>query len=140
MQRNRDRADVPFQTIFADDSYSKPYFVTYVNSSFFSVLLILVGVKRLWASGGSIEGAIRGRGQSTLYAPIAEDEHESHAKPNDDEGMRGGNRSPCSRLLIEEPMSGSRTTESTMEVTLSVREVAWLSFEFCILWVGNFER
>ena len=123
------------QTIFADDTYSKPYFVTYVNSSFFSVLLILVVAKRLWASGGSIRGAIRGHNHATLYSAISEDEHEAFVKPNDEEGVQGVSRSPRSQLLVEEPMSRSGTTAGITEARLNVRETAWLSFEFCILWV-----
>lgn len=128
-------ADISSQTIFADDTYSKPYFVTYVNSSFFSVLLILVGLKRLWASGGSISGAIRGESRSTLYSPIFEDEQEAFVKPVDEGDSRAENRSPRSRLLIEDPVCGSIASEGTKEARLNVRETAWLSFEFCILWV-----
>jgi hypothetical protein len=36
------------QTIFADDSFSKPYFVTYVNTTFFIIPLIPMFVHHLW--------------------------------------------------------------------------------------------
>lgn len=110
--------------------------MTYVNSSFFSVLLLLVGLRRLWESGGSIQGAIRGGSQSTGYSPISVDDGEQTLlKPDNVEGNDASSRSPRSRLLIEEPLSNSGTSEGTFERRISVRETAWLSFEFCILWV-----
>ncbi|KAL2048100.1 hypothetical protein N7G274_000011 [Stereocaulon virgatum] len=122
-------------TIFADDEYSKPYFVTYVNSSFFSILLLPIVAKSLWASRGSIRGAIRQQNQSTSYAPIIEDENQAFLKPNGEEGnTHPAGRSPRHRLQIEEPMTKSATAEGHAEGRLSVRETAWLSFEFCILW------
>ncbi|CAD6593779.1 MAG: hypothetical protein ASARMPREDX12_007631 [Alectoria sarmentosa] len=121
-------------TIFADDSYSKPYFVTYVNSSFFSVLLLPVGAKRLWASGGSIKGAIRGHDRSIHYLPIVEEEQQVSVKPDDEGGVQEVSRSPRSRLLIEEPSNSSAVEENHSEGRLNVRETLKLSFEFCILW------
>ncbi|KAF6231575.1 hypothetical protein HO173_010327 [Letharia columbiana] len=123
-------------TIFADDSYSKPYFVTYVNSSFFSLLLLLVAAKRLWATGGSIKGALRGHDRSTHYLPIVEEEEQAFIKPDDDGGIQEASRSPRSRLLIEEPSKSSGVEGSPSERRLNVRETLKLSFEFCILWVG----
>ena len=38
----------PRQTIFADDSYSKPYFVTYVNTSFFIIPLLPMFLFYAW--------------------------------------------------------------------------------------------
>ncbi len=125
------------QTIFADDTYSKPYFVTYVNSSFFSVLLLLVGIRRLWASGGSIQGAIRGQVHLALYSPISEDEEQATLKPDSEEGTEALSRSPRTRLLIEEPLNTSGTADGTLERRLYVGETAKLSFEFCILWVWS---
>lgn len=121
-------------TIFADDSYSKPYFVTYVNSSFFSVLLLLVAGRRLWASGGSIKGAVRGQNRSTHYVPVVAEEEQASAKPDDQGGNREASRSPSSRLLIEEPSDSPGAKGSPVEGRLNVRETLKLSFEFCILW------
>jgi solute carrier family 35 protein F5 len=36
------------QTIFADNSYSKPYFVTYINTTFFIIPLIPMFIHHLW--------------------------------------------------------------------------------------------
>lgn len=79
---------------------------------------------------------MRGQDQLTLYSPLSEDEDRSFTKPDNEEGAAGASHSPRSRLLIEEPISGSVTTEGTTEGRLDVRATAWLSFEFCILWVS----
>ena len=110
--------------------------MTYVNSSFFSVLLLLVAGRRLWASGFSIKGAIRGQNQSTHYVPIVAEEEQIFAKPDDQGGNREASRSPSSRLLIEEPSDSSAVKGSSLEGRLNVRETLKLSFEFCILWAG----
>lgn len=126
------------QTIFADDSYSKPYFVTYINSSFFSILLLLVAARRIWASGGSIKGAIRGQDQTGHYLPLVGEEGQALVKPRESDGIDGDNasRSPRSQLLIEEPLY-SEVLEGASEGPLKVRETLRLSFEFCILWVNK---
>ncbi|CAF9908521.1 hypothetical protein IMSHALPRED_006696 [Imshaugia aleurites] len=120
-------------TIFADDSYSKPYFVTYVNSSFFSILLLQVAARRLWASNGSLQGAIRGHG-STHYVPMVEEEEQTFVQPDDEGGIQEASRSPHSRLLIEEPSNSPEVARSPPDGRLKVRETLKLSFEFCILW------
>lgn len=120
------------QTIFADDTYSKPYFVTYINSSFFSVFLVIVAARRLWASGGSIRGAIKGGTPSTAYTPIAEEEDQQSLKPS--AGAASTSQSPQSRLLVDDSMTSAGSGESIAADRLNVRETAWLGFEFCILW------
>ena len=127
--------DNHLQTIFADDSYSKPYFVTYINSSFFSVLLLLVAARRLWASGGSVQGAISGNDGSVHYVPVIEQDEQAYIKPDDSGASQETNGSPHSRLLIEEPSSSPGVEGSPPEGRLKIRETLKLSFEFCILWV-----
>ena len=95
----------------------------------------MVGARRLWASGWSFSSAIAGQDQSKLYVPVPEVEREAFVKPSDETEAQEASRSPRSRLLIEEPMSGSGTKDVGIEGRLNTRETAWLSFEFCILWV-----
>ena len=104
-----------------------------MNSSFFSILLVLVAVKRLWASGGSVQGAIRGQKQASNYAPIAEDEVQTSLKPDGELDARSPSRSPQSRLLIEEPTE-SATSLSSIEGRLNIQETLKLSLEFFMLW------
>lgn len=98
----------------------------------------MVGAKRLWASRGSIQGAIRGQVDSDLYSPISVvEEEQAPLKPDSEEGIGASSRSPRSRLLMEEPSSTSGTADGTLERRLYVGETARLSFEFCILWVWS---
>lgn len=99
------------------------------------MLLLPVVAKRLWASRGSIRGAVQQQNQSTKYAPIVEDENQAFLKPDDEGGGHPAGRSSCHRFLIEEPMINPATAEGHAEGRLNIRETAWLSFEFCILWV-----
>ena len=123
------------QTIFANDSYSKPYFVTYVNSSFFSILLLLVAVRRLCPSGAFAQRAICGHDRSVHYLPVVEEEEQVYIKHGDGETTQEASGSPRSPLLIEELSKSSRLEPSPPEGHLEVRETLKLSFEFCILWV-----
>ena len=124
------------QTIFADDSYSKPYFVTYVNSSFFSILLLLVAIRRLWSSGASAQRAVCGHDRSVHYLPVVEEEEQAYIKHGDGEATQEASGSPCSPFLIEELSKNSGLEPNSSEGRLEVRETLKLSFEFCILWVG----
>ena len=96
----------------------------------------MVAARRLWASSGSLQGAIRGRDPSTHYMPIVEEEDQTFVKPDDEGGIQEASRSPRSRLLIEEPSKSQGVDGSPSEERLNVRETLKLSFEFCILWVG----
>ena len=112
--------------IFADGSYTKPYFVTYINSSFFTLFLIFVAAKQLWASGGSIQRALQYDAATSDYAPIVEEEE--MAKPDEEAGTQRA------RLLVDDHMTSSEPPKEIAADRLTLRETAWLSFEFCILW------
>ena len=113
--------------IFADGSYTKPYFVTYINSSFLTLFLVLVAVKRLWASGGSIQRALRHDRATAEYAPIIGEE--DLAKPDDEAGSQQSRR-----LLVDDHLASSGPVKEIVTDRLNLRETVWLSFEFCILW------
>lgn len=127
------------QTIFADNTYSKPYFVTYVNTSFFSISLFVILIRRLYASKGSTSRTWRGRKVSSTYTPITSAEDPADLKPDEyDEPLRGGypgssrglfgSQAPeCEALAPARPKGA--------EGALDVRETAKLSLEFCMLWV-----
>ncbi|KAL9101154.1 MAG: hypothetical protein Q9163_003556 [Psora crenata] len=119
-------------TIFADDTYSKPYFLTYVNSSFFSSFLLLVAARRLWASSGSIRGAVKGQDRSIAYQPLTDQEEQHTAKP-DGADSETSSRSPRNRLVVDDSMTSSGSDGGAAD-RLNIRETAWLSFEFCLLW------
>jgi len=112
--------------------------VTYTNTSFFSIFLVGILVRRLWGSHGSIRRVIRGGGRHGRNGSIVAQEQEAFLKPT-----------VSTDLLLERSTSGDtppgdhrgRTSaladvvSSRIEGGLNVRETAKLSLEFCILWV-----
>lgn len=129
------------QTIFADSTYSKPYFVTYVNTSFFSTLLFVIFIRRLYASNGSITRVWGGRTESSSYTPITGEEEPACLKPDEYDEVSQGGDSGRSRGLFGSQAAGSEVLgparpEET-EAALDVRETAKLSLEFCLLWVSR---
>ena len=115
--------------IFADGSYTKPYFVTYVNSSFFVLFLVFNAARRLWISGGSIQRAFRHEHTPPEYAPINEDEEMT--KPDEEDAAQ-----QASQLSVDDHLAASGLAKESTLDRLTLRETAWLSFEFCILWFG----
>ncbi|KAL7273115.1 hypothetical protein RUND412_004047 [Rhizina undulata] len=99
-----------FFAIFSDDSYSKPYFVIYLNTATFSLYLIPCAFKEL-----------RDRKQRTNfeYAPVAGEEQESatlHAGSDD--------------------VTRSKDVGTDK---LTIKETMRLSAEFCLLWfIANY--
>ncbi|KAH1805198.1 hypothetical protein KXV53_008578 [Aspergillus fumigatus] len=107
-------------TIFADNSYSKPFFVTYINSSLFIIPLfsiILGRLFKLWRQGrlSQIDSI-----QSLL---LHLDSHDSKREALD----------------VPHPSSFADRQQSENEVDsygkLGLRATARLSFQFCLLWV-----
>ena len=127
------------QTIFADNSFSKPYFVTYLNTSFFSLFLVSSLARQLWLNHGSITKVMRGRGNHVRYGSVGRHEHEVFLKPDLEFAVEGGSLSSSGSLPNEESIINSRTFvrggHSRNEAGLNVRDTAKLSLEFCILWV-----
>ncbi|PYH44595.1 DMT family transporter [Aspergillus saccharolyticus JOP 1030-1] len=109
-------------TIFADNTYSKPFFVTYVNTSLFILPLFTIiasRVFRLWRAGK----LCRIRSVQSLLQHL--DAHDTHGQGrrisgwgDEDAGSRGG--------------SPERRREGSSR--LGLRETAMLSFQFCLLW------
>ncbi|PYI15576.1 hypothetical protein BO99DRAFT_425424 [Aspergillus violaceofuscus CBS 115571] len=105
-------------TIFADNTYSKPFFVTYVNTSIFILPLFSIitsRVFRLWRAGK----LYRIRSVQSLLQHL--DAHDGHREGQRILGREGG--SP------EGWDSSSR---------LGLKETAKLSFQFCLLWANYF--
>ncbi|KAL8392728.1 hypothetical protein RB595_002787 [Gaeumannomyces hyphopodioides] len=124
--------------IFSDNTYSKPFFVVYINTSFFAVSLIPMALKYVREHGtdgfrnAAVElwreqkrrGLRPGAPSSGLHSKLqAEGEDAGEAGERlllDDEGslagfdVAGGGGAPPERL--------------------DFRETAWLSLEFCMLW------
>lgn len=121
-------------TIFADDSYSKPYFVTYVNSATFLIPLIPVLAREVYRKPTEARAwpkefiaAFRRRSadapvDGTPYIIDSPDVEESQ------------------ELLLDDSQQLPRHTKdydaplSTLRGKIPVPETARLALEFCLLW------
>ncbi|KAE8331651.1 hypothetical protein BDV39DRAFT_168288 [Aspergillus sergii] len=113
-------------TIFADDTYSKPFFVTYINTSLFMLPLFMIifgRTWRLWRSGKlsqihSFQSFLR---HIDSHDPDAETTGRDNAyEPADPETWN--------TAMLD---SGGKEEES---VKLGLRATAKLSLQFCMLW------
>ena len=124
------------KTIFADDSYSKPYFVTYLNTTSFCFFLLAVPLQQLHFSSRS-----RARySTSKLYASA-----EAPSGSGEATSFLGEDRliSRYSQGLWHNCVTWSRSMWKLFGRTdvspsgngrLSIRATARLSLEFCLLW------
>ncbi|MCJ1478798.1 hypothetical protein MMC13_007482 [Lambiella insularis] len=125
-------------TIFADNSFSKPYFVTYVNTSFFSLFLLFSFCRQLWINHGSIEKLLRRDSSQTGYKYVVGHENDAFLKPDETNGPEDEETSTNVSLAIGGPEIRSNTARQNGVpqdiIGLSVRSTAKLSLEFCLLW------
>ncbi|KAK3650713.1 hypothetical protein LTR56_006118 [Elasticomyces elasticus] len=137
-------------TIFADDTYSKPFLVTYVNSSFFIIPLLPIvawkayqdprDLRRYWAS---CTKQLRGQ-----YAPVRSDESADGSVYTDSpharrryEALNASEEMLLGDDLIASLGSDKRDSSITdMPVPkLSIPETVKLALEFCFLWfIANY--
>jgi solute carrier family 35 protein F5 len=139
------------QNILADDSYSHPFFITYVNTSFFIVFLIVVISRRvfgIWSSGNlsrvkswrsfliyiDLHGTTKEAFHRGILEPENEDDEEEDG-PDDTasiqqrQGLLRGYRED----EIEEGISVISVTSSPSE-KLGLKATARLAAQFCLLW------
>jgi solute carrier family 35 protein F5 len=127
--------------IFADNTYSKPYFVTYINTSFFAISLIPIFLRIVHKHGMAHvkQSAIefwqgRGNGYSGVGTQAG----------NSDEEAEDPLSASQTRLLVDDDDSGPALSMSGDPTPpeggqLSVPETARLSLEFCFLWfIANY--
>ncbi|KAH0536646.1 hypothetical protein FGG08_006514 [Glutinoglossum americanum] len=131
--------------IFANNTYSKPYFVTYVNTAFFAVALIPIAIKRVYKSGFSVPvwAAAFWWKSASEYSQVPAEENCQYPKPDAEEDTPETGGSPANHLPCEDEISRSknysRHSEMPNEDALTTREIVKLSLEFCILWfVANY--
>lgn len=135
-------------TIFADNTYDKPFLVTYVNTAFFIVPLIPILISKavrdpdelkIWGrevAEGVLEGLRRKGRRSAGYGALPQDDDVEAERGNKGAG-RGMDASQ--ELLLGEPLSvqASRTSQTSHPSTssrLSLAETTRLSLEFSALW------
>ncbi|QSZ37235.1 hypothetical protein DSL72_009329 [Monilinia vaccinii-corymbosi] len=134
--------------IFADDTYSKPYFVTYINTSFFAISLIPILLRISREHGWS---HVKDSAVDYYHEQISE---YRSALQNLRKGWRARESSredqeyqsigaSDSRLVASSPddldAGSSLPQEQEKEGKLSVSETAKLSLEFSLLWfIANY--
>ncbi|KAL8768922.1 MAG: hypothetical protein Q9209_004977 [Squamulea sp. 1 TL-2023] len=129
--------------LFADHTYSKPYFVTYVNSSFFAILLVPVLLQRLLSSNGIRRHLLRQRQKDTKYVLLAEDERNTLVKTvSKDARVADGdyvNDGSNANYPTENTGTSKGVVLEAIVEKLTIRDTAWLSLEFSMLWfVANY--
>ncbi|KAI7362255.1 hypothetical protein KC354_g7433 [Hortaea werneckii] len=140
-------------TIFADNTYSKPYLVTYVNTSFFIVPLIPILARRAHQDPEGLKQWWRDSRQSLRqrYAPIRQQEEEEGDGSAYSDSLSSRRRRHCSsesqNLLLGDSMASSQglsmkgapVVPTGQHAPLTLPETAWLSLEFCFIWfIANY--
>ncbi|KAI7346599.1 hypothetical protein KC320_g7751 [Hortaea werneckii] len=140
-------------TIFADNTYSKPYLVTYVNTSFFIVPLIPILARRAYHDPEGLKQWWRVSRQSLRqrYAPIRQQEEEEGDDSAYTDSLSSRRRrhssSESQNLLLGDSMASSQglsvkgapVLHKGHHAPLTVPETAWLSLEFCFIWfIANY--
>ncbi|KAF2190087.1 hypothetical protein K469DRAFT_560997 [Zopfia rhizophila CBS 207.26] len=126
-------------TIFADDSYSKPYLVTYVNTAFFIIPLIPMFLKHAWDDRSNFSPSLRDNLHDLLQRRVGRykllRDHESSSSISS-KSSRDRSRSPAARLLLGDELAGSQDLTASMisQEGMTLQETVKLSLEFCLLW------
>ncbi|KAF4551163.1 EamA-like transporter-like protein 4 [Elsinoe fawcettii] len=137
-------------TLFADNTYSKPFLVTYVNTSFFVIPLIPMFVRQLYTDPSCLTTFLSSFGRTFSSPPPSTSPSETLLKPDSPRiyaprlsisssesllppthnaaPLQSPPPTPCARA----PSIRSLLTPSTYG--LSTAETARLSLEFCLLW------
>lgn len=129
--------------MFADNTYSKPYFVTYVNSSFFCIPLIPIALHAFYRNPSELRKLKsllpeRITGYSKVHTAEVHEEEESISKPWPDErhGLLHADGSSSPTNFHDDPMGSSQvfSLPSGDSEKLGLAETAKLSVEFSFLW------
>ncbi|KAH8705080.1 hypothetical protein BGW36DRAFT_366771 [Talaromyces proteolyticus] len=138
-------------TILADDSYSHPFFITYVNTSFFIVFLIIVisrRIFRIWRRGKlshvkswkSFLVYLDSHGmKETMPGGTFDGGVEGEDEENNDENDELDDRAIMQRQrLLDSYQDPEDVFPTTAKVTptgrLGLKETARLAAQFCLLW------
>ncbi|KJX96459.1 integral membrane protein [Zymoseptoria brevis] len=138
-------------TIFADDTYSKPYFVTYVNTSFFILPLIPILIVRHRRNPEDLrrwKEELRNRIYAR-YAPLKQQEEADppgyydspvlhHSAPSTNTSATHLLDDPPNDLSHSQVLSAKDVLSAPSAPShlqpLNLAEIFRLSLEFCILW------
>lgn len=128
-------------TILADDTYSKPYLITYVNSFFFALLLPVDLLRRLAANTWPTWRRTK-RSSAVGYSQLAEAVEDDQAlfKPGDEAepaaaaSHRGSGRQSAPDRLSSSSERLRKSSAIVSEQKLNLHQTAKLGFEFSVLW------
>ncbi|KAL8781639.1 MAG: hypothetical protein Q9203_000219 [Teloschistes exilis] len=120
------------------NTYSKPYFVTYINSSFFALILIPVSLRSLFHTYYSLDDRPSRKYGNTKYDPVIESGHSSSSEP-DTQDVAVINDDYTRDEHDPAAISDQRRLSSDEEVIcsgnkLTLRETTRLSLDFSVLW------
>ncbi|KAF1958006.1 hypothetical protein CC80DRAFT_443144 [Byssothecium circinans] len=130
-------------TIFADDSYSKPFFVTYVNTAFFIIPLFPMFGKHAWDDRrNSINREpllvqIRDLLQRRVGRYKLIRDHESSPSNSSSSKTSHDRSSGATALLLGDELHASqeiRDGYADEEEGMTLKETMKISLEFCLLW------
>ncbi|KAK1754769.1 hypothetical protein QBC47DRAFT_225792 [Echria macrotheca] len=134
--------------IFSDNSYSKPFFLVYVNTSVFAVSLIPMVIRYAMQNGISslrTRAVELWREQRHGMAVLKSQDEEAHGLRDDDDEEETGallvddEGSLAAMDLAPPPRKTAAANGGDNDEKLSFGETAWLSLEFCMLWfVANY--
>ncbi|KAJ5678001.1 uncharacterized protein N7477_003634 [Penicillium maclennaniae] len=113
-------------TIFADKTYAKPFFVTYLNTSLFTMPLVTILISRTWSLWRTNRISRVDSLRSLLHHLDSDDPKHSEER----DYLRNGS--------LEDYESGGDERDlgpQAGEGKLGLKATAKLSFQFCLLWV-----
>ncbi|KNE57081.1 hypothetical protein AMAG_02835 [Allomyces macrogynus ATCC 38327] len=115
--------------LFADDQYFKPFFVTYLNTSTFSVYLLFFAAGALFGRGKKPTAA---HGDAGLSVRTADASAETIAAEGEKPKVEG-------HVAASAPTGAAGVDLEEEGEVLGFRATAWISFQFCWLWfVANY--
>ncbi|EPS32521.1 hypothetical protein POX_d05319 [Penicillium oxalicum] len=118
-------------TIFADNTYPKPFFVTYINTSLFTLPFFSALISRTWALWRSDRLSQVDSFQSLLR------HWDSYSSKREERGMLRADSFDDERENQNSHYTPSKVPEEGEK--LGLRATAKLSLEFCLLWfVANY--
>ncbi|KAL1606416.1 hypothetical protein SLS60_003819 [Paraconiothyrium brasiliense] len=129
-------------TIFADNSYSKPYFVTYVNTAFFMIPLIPMFLKHAWDDRDNIKQQpfvlqIRNLLQRRVGRYKLLRDHESSSGSSIFSKSSRDRASGATSLLLGDELGESQEIGAMLDAEeegLTFGGTVKLGLEFCLLW------
>lgn len=128
------------QTIFADNTYSKPFLVTYSNSLFFAILLLGPLATIVWSDIGLLFRTLTGRGQRVTYETVAgeaDEDNQGFSTPED----RFSRNSCAPQQQQQDDSTSTPSAKGTDNADMmTFRETAKLGFQFSFLWVVHLDN